>query len=262
MQFEYKSRSFDIEGVSQDDHIYRCITHSGTFYEIDLLEYIYQLRPYICSRKRKNVAFDVGANIGNHSVFFGSFVVDHLIAIEPNPAVLSQLHRNLAKNIDSYTLCQIAVSEKKGKGAMAVPQNMGANIGAAKVDLQGEGGDIEISTLDLVLSSWRENERDSISVSLIKIDVEGMESEVLKGAEETIQEYTPHIFAEAATKEDLQRIYDYLRPLGYRKLPGHFAATPVYHFAHAPSFALLAASVHAQLRRSTRKIATRLTRPQ
>jgi FkbM family methyltransferase len=234
MHFEYRSKPFDIEGVSQNDHIYKNICRSGTFYEIDLLQYIYRLKPFFQSKKHNNVVVDVGANIGNHSVFFGSFIADHLIAVEPNPDVLPSLRRNLSKNVRNYTLCEYAVGEKEGRGTIDVPQNMAANIGAAKVNLQNSNGDIEVLTLDSVISSCRKNENNSISVSLIKIDVEGMESQVLKGAEKTILEYKPHIFAEAATKEELERIHNYLQSLGYRKLPGHWATTPVYHFAYNP----------------------------
>ena len=95
---------------------------------------------------------------------------------------------------------------------------------------------------------------------VIKIDVEGMEPQVLKGAENTILEYKPHLFTEAATKEELQKIYNFLRPFGYRKLPGHWAETPVYHFAHNPTLSLFATAYYMQLRRTVSKIKSRLTR--
>jgi len=142
------------------------------------------------------------------------------------------LRRNLSKNNCSYTLYECALGERESRGTMCMPKNMANNIGAARINSQDFDGNIEISTLDSIFSSWRENEKDPISVSLIKIDVEGMESQVLKGARSTILEYKPHIFAEAATQDEFQMICDVLQPLGYRRLPGKWAATPVYHFAH------------------------------
>ena len=261
MQFEHRSKLFDIEGISQNDHIYRCILGSENFYEIDLLEYIYHLRSYIRSNNNKNIVIDVGANIGNHSIFFGSFIADHLIAVEPNPDVLPILRRNLSKNLKNHTLWEHAVGEHEGTGSIEVPNNMVNNVGAAKIDSQNSEGSIEILTLDSALSSWKEYESSSASsVSLIKIDVEGMEPQVLKGAKETILKHKPHIFAEAITNEELKKILNYLKPLGYRKLPGHWAATPVYHFVYSPAFSLIKASSYLRLKRVARKLISRLTR--
>lgn len=249
MQFEHRSKLFDIVGVSKDDHIYKQIARSCNFYEIDLLEYIHRLQPYFKSKNDKNVVVDVGANIGNHSIYLGSFIADHLIAIEPNPDVFATLRRNLSTNIDNYTLCEYAVGEKEGSGSIEVPTNMGENIGAAKIDLKNSKGTIKISTLDSTLSSWKKDVSFSISVPLIKIDVEGMELQVLKGAKKTILEHKPHIFAEATTNEELKKILNYLRPLGYRKLPGHWAFTPVYHFSYKPDFFVILFSYYMQLRK-------------
>lgn len=258
MKFKYRSKSFDIEGVSEEDHIYKYIVETGNFYEIDLLNYIHTLKASICSNKNKNIVFDVGANIGNHAIFLSSFIADHLIAIEPNAEVLPKLHRNLSKNITNYTLYEIAVGEKQGQGKMVVPKNMGNNVGAAQVDMQSEDNDIEISTLDAIFSAWKKTEKDPVSIPLIKIDVEGMEPQVLKGAINIITEYKPHIIVEAPTKKELNEINDFLNPLAYKKLPGRWALTPVYHFAYQPSSKLILQAYYMKLRRSFNRSRQRL----
>lgn len=260
MHFDYRSKSFDIEGVSQNDHIYRKISRTGTFYEIDLLEYIYRIKPLIYSKGCKNVVIDIGANIGNHSVFLCSFLADHLIAIEPNPNALFQLRRNLSKNISNYTIIECAVGDKESRGTIVVPENMNDNIGSARVNVNINEGDIEISTVDSIFSSWKDKVDNPVSVSLIKIDVEGMELQALKGAENTILKYKPHIFVEAATQQEFQSIHNYLRSLGYRKMPGHWAGTPVYHFAYNPTLALIAAAHYCIVRRPVRNIMSSLKR--
>lgn len=249
MQFDYRSKRFDITGHAEDDHIYRQIAHNGGFYEIDLLEYIDGIRQFILQEKRQSIAIDIGANIGNHSVFLGTFVADHLIAIEPNPDVLACLRRNLSTNLDHYTLFECAVGGAEGRGSICMPAHMRGNIGAAKVEADNAGG-IRIATVDSLLATWSEKSTTPPHVALIKIDVEGMEPQVLNGAEKTIKKHRPHIFAEAAGRDELEKLNTYLVPLGYRRMPGHWAATPVYHFAPDTSLALLVVACYWQLRRA------------
>lgn len=253
MQFEYKSKLFNIEGI-ENDLIYDNISRLGTFYEINLLEYIYRIKSFFQSKDKKNIVLDVGANIGNHSIFFGSFIANHLIAIEPNPEVLPILRNNLSKNIESYTLFESAVGEKEGLGTIFFPEYSANNYGEAKIDSESETGSIKISTVDSIISSWKQKEKNSFTVSLIKIDVEGMELQVLKGAKKTILEYKPHIFAEAETKEEFKKVYSYLKSLGYKKLPGHWAATPVHQYVYNPSLSLYITCFYMQWKKIIHRI--------
>ena len=50
----------------------------------------------------------------------------------------------------------------------------------------------------------------------LKIDVEGMELQVLQGAEETIRKYQPVIYAEADREDKKDALFAYLRSHGYR----------------------------------------------
>ncbi len=52
-------------------------------------------------------------------------------------------------------------------------------------------------------------------VDLIKIDVEGAESEVLKGALKTLKKFHPQIIFEAWSKEDLEKSEKILKALNY-----------------------------------------------
>lgn len=64
---------------------------------------------------------------------------------------------------------------------------------------------------------------------LIKIDVEGMEVDVLRGAIGTIERCSPKLLVEAATAQALQDVEAVLRPLGYRKIKV-YNETPTYLF--------------------------------
>jgi FkbM family methyltransferase len=238
VQFEYRSKLFDIDDASKEDHIYKVIAKSKNFYEIDLLEYIFQIKDYICNKKN-NVAIDVGANIGNHSLFIRSFISEKIISIEPNQEILPVLRQNLNKNINNFTIFENAIGSTDGKGSIILPVGHEGNIGAAKIVADNDGGKINITSLDSLFRSWKVNNKKS-TVCLIKIDVEGMEFDVLSGAKDILKEDRPHIFLEAMTHTEYKKIYKFLKPLGYKRLPGHKAVTPVYHFAYKPSLGLLA----------------------
>lgn len=249
MKFRYKNKMFNIEGISEKDHIYRQIVEQGRFYEIDLLKYMFDIKSFANKKHFQNIVIDVGANIGNHSVFFGSFLANHLITIEPNPNVLPILKRNLQNNINNYTLFECAVGDKECKGTIFIPDNNEENVGMAKVDVDNNEGNVEIFTLEAIFKKWLNVNEQKINISFIKIDVEGMELLVLKGAEDLLKKYNPQIFAEASTDDELVRIWGFLKTLGYKKMPGHLSATPVYHFVYKSSPGLLMISYFYQLKR-------------
>jgi len=63
-EFSYRGKKIVISGYANDDWIFKSIKNTNNFYEIDLLKYIH----YSLSNISGSM-IDVGANIGNHSVF-------------------------------------------------------------------------------------------------------------------------------------------------------------------------------------------------
>jgi len=183
-------------------------------------------------------AVDVGANIGNHSIYFQSFVCNHLIAIEPNKKVLPILHNNLKKNIKNFIIYECAVAETAGKANVVLAEENQDNIGMATLsfDIDESKDAVNVTTIDAIVNDYLQKTKEAIQLTFIKIDVEGMELSVLKGSTNTLDKYKPDIFAEAATREEYLSLYAYLKPRGYIKL-GVWATTPVYHFSYKPKFA-------------------------
>lgn len=253
MRFRYKKKMFDIEGVSESEHIYRQIVKQRKFYEIDLLKYIFAIRSFINNKFFQNIVIDVGANIGNHSIFFSSFLADHVIVIEPNRKVIPVLKRNLKNNVSNYTLFECGVGDKECKGTIIIDDNNENNVGMAKLDVKNSKGNVEIFTLDAIFNKWLSSYDKNVSISLIKVDVEGMELPVLKGAEDLLKKHKPHIFVEAISADELNKISGFLTAFGYKKMPGHLSATPVYHFLHNSSFKIFAFSYYGQVKRLIRE---------
>jgi protein O-GlcNAc transferase len=226
MEFQYKGKFFCIDGAAENDRIYRVIRESNSFYEIDLLEYSHHIMKSF--NPSNSLAIDVGANIGNHSIYFQSFLASYIIAVEPNSEILPILKRNLSRNIKNYTIHEKGLGEFFGKGSIVYPPGSENNIGMAKIELSG--GNIDIVTLDSLIENWQDINGVEAIISLIKVDVEGMELSVLKGAKDTISRHRPHLLLEAATPSNFLELKHYLEPLGYLPL-GHYAYTPVYHFS-------------------------------
>jgi hypothetical protein len=109
-----------------------------------------------------------------------------------------------------------------------------------------DSGDIEIRTLD----SYDLPSKPTIAV--MKVDVEGSEALVIRGAEATIRKHRP-IIAMEALGEDAEPL---LGSFGYRRFPLSFCWTPTYVFY--PSLAYLPALAFLGLRAKGARLRERL----
>lgn len=147
---------------------------------------------------------DVGAHIGSMAVPLARLVgpEGRLYAFEPQRSVFRELHHNLKLNGHAHaTAYMMAVSSEAGFLEMA-PTWVDEGYGRI-----GKGGErVEARTLDSF---------GFTDVSLIKIDVEGHELEVLNGAMETIRRWHPTLVLEMG-KKDRPTIGKMLTENGYR----------------------------------------------
>jgi FkbM family methyltransferase len=155
---------------------------AGRFFEAEELTWLRKIVP------PQSTILEVGANIGNHLVYYGLFMQPkRILPIEPNPAAIALLKRNIELNqignVD-MSLLGFGIGEKYGHFDLHVADN--ANIGAARLMPAHEGA-IEVYPLDAKLQD---------KVDFIKIDVEWMEMEALRGAAQLIENSRPIIFIE------------------------------------------------------------------
>ena len=127
-----------------------------------------------CPEAFKGVALDIGANIGNHSLHF-SERFSHIMAYEPHPITYKLLEANTmtVTNIETFN---IALSDKSGTATMSYSkENMGgATLLAHETSPNTKTITARVSTLDKAVA-------DIGDISMIKIDVEGLENNVLLG---------------------------------------------------------------------------------
>jgi FkbM family methyltransferase len=159
--------------------------------------------------KNFNVALDIGGNIGYHSVRF-STAFNQVHTFEPVTNNFLCLEKNceIFKNIKLYKL---GVGDKNLSIDISLPKN-NLNCGAYSfVDFQNSDELLIQETVNVItLDSY------NFSPSLIKIDTQGYELNVLKGAEQTLKIHKPVIIAECENKKLFNGVNGYLEPLGYK----------------------------------------------
>jgi FkbM family methyltransferase len=145
-------------------------------------------------------ALDIGANIGNHSLFFSQYF-STVYAFEPNPAIYELLKINSTyvsktKNIIPYCY---GLSDKTQNLNLRFDPN---NIGDSKIVFEN---DFRINDKNQI--TIKVEKADNLSflkdsnIGLIKIDVEGHEIFTLKGAVEIIRINKPIIIFEQGAEE-------------------------------------------------------------
>ena len=112
-----------------------------------------------------------------------------VIVIEPNPATFEILKANIALNhLDSRVDASYLGIGLSNTWARAVTIAPAGNLGGARLHLSEEQSGLRVVPGDALLFKHR--------VDFLKIDVEGMEIDVLEGLKRTIAEQRPRIFIE------------------------------------------------------------------
>ena len=157
-----------------------------------------------------DVVVDAGANLGAHTVPLAQMVgpTGAVIAFEPQRVVFQTLCANLALNSLTNVMAQQAALGGEA-GHIVVPNiDYGriANFGGVALGQYDRGEKVPVVRLDdLHLPRCR----------LIKIDVEGMEAEVLRGAGDTIARLMPILYLENDRKEKAAQLLRIVDSFGY-----------------------------------------------
>jgi FkbM family methyltransferase len=124
---------------------------------------------------------DVGANVGVYSVLASAVAGAKTIAVEPIPQTFSDLLDNIRLNRIEESVVAANVGLGRHEGTLRFTAGLGCmNRALAAEEAQQGSVAVPITTLDLVV-------RGAVPV-LIKIDVEGLETEVLDGADSLLRD--------------------------------------------------------------------------
>lgn len=192
------------------DFVQKRILMGNTFFELPLLKRVETMNVV----GPESTVLDIGANIGNHSVYFGKVLkAGQVISVEPQNRVFPILSENLELNgLDASNARKMLIGPTDGFGEMKVfvQQNLG------QTQFQpSDSGDVPMTTLDRLVSEA------SLPVTMVKIDVEGMEWDVLSGGMTTIADTRPVFWIEILKEdeENYERIETLFKEHRYRVSP-------------------------------------------
>jgi FkbM family methyltransferase len=140
---------------------------------------------------------DVGANIGTTSIMMSRAIKDaRIVAIEPTPAGFACLKQNIEANqIPNCSVIQAAIGDAIGTTLFHQSTYIAGShmVSADHPTIHEESHAIRVDLLTIDEVVNREHLR---KVDFIKIDVEGFEPAVIRGAAKTIEKFNPVVFVE------------------------------------------------------------------
>lgn len=166
-----------------------------------------------------DLVIDVGANIGNHSLYLAAICGCRVEAFEANSKLAAALEQSVALNAlqDRLKVHHFALGEGQAKAKFGVLNP--ANLGAQSLEI----GDGEIAVMALDEMGMQAH------IRAIKIDVEGMELSVLRGAARLIARDRPLLYVECAEDAAFEDILLFLEGYEYSHVDT-FNATPTHLF--------------------------------
>ena len=195
----YEDHNYVMTARSEEDSVWKEWKKHGTFQEVEELEVVRSLG-------LKGTYVDVGSNVGNHSVYFASQCkCEHLVAVEPVSAFIDPFKRNMAVNAPNfdYKLIRAALLDKEGHGSMQSSDVHEAENSWAVID---DTGVLPIRTLDSL---------GIVGATLLKIDVEGSEADVIRGGSEFLRQNHPAIVVELVVDKKYDEFERLVAPFNY-----------------------------------------------
>ncbi|WP_417526082.1 FkbM family methyltransferase [Marinovum sp.] len=179
----------------------------GQFYEMSELSRLSSVFP------EGGVFVDIGANVGNHTLFAALFLgASRVIPFEPNPKAFELLVSNVLVNglRDIVDLSRLGVGVSDAEAGGFAMQDRDRNLGGARM-LEGQG-ELAVHRGDALL--------EDVTPDFIKIDVEGMELQVLAGLSGVLERARPVMMVEVDNSVEAAFL-DWVAAQGYAVVSTH-----------------------------------------
>lgn len=171
--------------------------------------------------KPNSTVIDIGAHTGNMSIAYSLFA-NKVLSFEPNPAVYEILEKNSQLNPNIYPF-NYAISDEEGPLTFHYSDNGFCNGGFASRTQFGVGVTGHIVPIDVWAVNLekfiKENNIELNNISLIKIDAEGHDKDILKTLTNIITTHKPVLITEiynGLNYLEMQDLLDTIHSLGYK----------------------------------------------
>lgn len=188
------------------DYIFETIRKTNDFYEIATLK---KWTPYI---GHADVIFDIGANLGNHTLYWEKTLgAKQIFSFEPYEPNYENLVLNIRANHLEEKVSPIMKAVDEHEGTVSIVSIDQSNLGGTTFQYAREESEdcTGVISIDKFVK-----EKGIQSIDLIKIDTEGFEIGVLKGALNTLKEGRPIVWVEV-TSESHKQVREILEKFQY-----------------------------------------------
>ncbi|HKQ30647.1 MAG TPA: FkbM family methyltransferase [Burkholderiales bacterium] len=183
----------DFFGLTYKGNLNSFLDWSVFFYGAYEKEYLFFLKDLL-TRVQDPVFFDIGANIGHHSLFMSQHC-KQVHAFEPNPVARTKLHEKVDLNsATNVFIHDVGLAEREDVLQFFLPT--GANQGTGSFVAGHSSNNKAGPVLKVVKADDFVEKLDVVKIDLIKIDVEGFEKNVLLGLRNTLNRHRPKIAVE------------------------------------------------------------------
>lgn len=126
------------------------------------------------------IVVDIGANIGSFSIFAASLGAKKVIAVEPEPHNLELLRQNIKDNQGNVPDCEFVIDDHaigREKGRAFITDEHGDSKVVNHKGMENGLSEVKVISLDQLFAN-----HDLEFIDVLKIDIEGLEGDVIMGA--------------------------------------------------------------------------------
>ncbi|HEB06497.1 MAG TPA: FkbM family methyltransferase, partial [Halomonas sp.] len=201
------------------DYIQKFIAEHKAPYESEMLDAM------AIGLKPMDLVLDVGANIGNHTLYWACVLGCQVRAFEPNERLYKPLMNSVELNGITHLVNVLPYGVGKVPSKARFTSFDETNLGSQSLQVVSDEEDASIEVVRL------DDQVFESPVVAIKIDVEGMELAVLEGAEVLIQKDRPLLVIESVDTTHYESLRDFIKRNDYIYCSS-FNGTPTHFFIH------------------------------